>query len=202
MELKIQCGCGSRYKFDVEPVDGRVPAPLSCPNCQASWTDLANSMIAEAQGLPAPPPPAVPSPVRVGLRLSSHSASPASDASPTADAPGAGAAPDPAPAPRYVPRVPTLDPLVEQYDTGQFARGFLGAAAGAFLGGLAFYLLFAHTGIRLKLLALGVGFLAGMGARLLGKDRSKELGFIGALLSIVMIVGAQYFVTWKWFHEG
>ena len=101
-----------------------------------------------------------------------------------------------------MPYVPTLDPLVEQYDAGSYWRGFLGAAAGALLGGLAFYLLFAYTGVRLKLLALGVGFLAGMGARLLGKDRSKELGIIGAILSIVMIVGAQYLVAWKWFHEG
>lgn len=218
MELKIQCGCGSRYKFDVEPVDGRVPAPLSCPNCQASWTEVANSMIADTlaastQSQPAaaaaapisssaPPPPAVPPPARMGLRLSSHAAPPEAEAPALAAAPASEAAPEPVAAPRRAPRVPTLDPLVEQYDTGQFGRGFLGAAAGAFLGGLAFYLLFAHTGVRLKIIALGVGFLAGMGARLLGKDRSKELAIIGALLSIVMIVGAQYLVTSKWFHEG
>jgi len=189
---------------------------LSCPNCQASWTDQANAMIAETLGASAavgepanpavmsgvPTPPAVPAPAKLGLRLSSHSASPSESGAAATGVPGSEPAPEPAPTPRHIPRVPTLDPLVEQYDTGSFGRGFLGAAAGALLGGLAFYLLFAHTGVRLKVLALGVGFLAGMGARLLGKDRSKELGFIAALLSIVMIVGAQYLVAWKWFHEG
>lgn len=101
-----------------------------------------------------------------------------------------------------MPRVVTLDPVLDQYDGKSFGRGILGAVAGALIGGVAFYLLFAHTGVRLKLLALGVGFLAGLGARLLGKDRSKELGFISALLSIGIIVGAQYLVAWKWFHEG
>src|SRR5262245_49627789 len=88
MEIKIQCSCGSRYKFDVEPVNGQVPAPLSCPNCQADWTEQANAVIAQNLGVAAsstppvaeasqptsfagaPPPPAVPSPTRVGLRLS------------------------------------------------------------------------------------------------------------------------------------
>ena len=222
MEIKIQCSCGSRYKFDVEPVNGRVPVPLACPNCQANWTEHANAMIAQTLGSPAPTagaavtvaqpaatvpvaaaPPSMPSPMKVNLRLSGHAApgsSSAPAAAPSAEQPAA----DPAPAPsgRHMPRVPTLDPLVDQYDTGGFGRGFLGAAAGALLGGVAFYLLFAHAGVRLKVVALGVGFLAGMGARLLGKDRSKELGAIAAVLSIGMIVGAQYLVAWKWFHEG
>jgi len=25
MEIKIECGCGTRFKFDVEPVNGRMP---------------------------------------------------------------------------------------------------------------------------------------------------------------------------------
>lgn len=99
-------------------------------------------------------------------------------------------------------QAPAFTPVVDNYDTASFGRGFLGAALGALIGGAAFYLLFAHTGVRMKLVALGVGFLAGMGARLLGKDRSKELGVIAAVLSIGMIVGAQYLVAWKWFHSG
>lgn len=137
----------------------------------------------------------------VRLRLSSYDA-PASTATPATGA-AHEAAPEPAaaPAPRYVPNVPTLNPLVDDYDMRAFGKGLLGAALGALVGGVAIYLLFAHTGVRLKLLALGVGFLAGMGARLLGKDRSKQLGMLGAMLSIGMIVGAQYLVVWKWFHE-
>lgn len=214
MEIKIQCSCGTRYKFDVEPVNGRVPTPLACPNCQASWTEHANAMIAQSLGLPAPTaePVAVAAPVvaapvasiavaapKVALRVSGHAA--AEPAAASAASPGAEPA-APAPAVRHMPYVPTLNPVVEQHDMGGFGRGFLGAVGGALLGGIVYYLLFVHTGIRLKLIALGVGVLAGTGARLLGKDRSKELGAIGALVAVGMIMGAQYLVAWKWFHEG
>lgn len=214
MEIKIQCSCGTRYKFDVEPVNGRVPTPLACPNCHVSWTEHANAMIAQSLGLPAPvvepavvATPAVATPVaaiavaapKVALRLGGHAA--AEPASASAASPGAEQA-APAPAVRHMPYVPTLNPVVDQHDMAGFGRGLLGAFGGALLGGIVYYLLFVHTGIRLKLIALGIGFLAGMGARLLGKDRSKELGAIGALVAVGMIMGAQYLVAWKWFHEG
>lgn len=219
MELKIQCSCGSRYQFEVEPVNGRVPAPLSCPKCQANWTEHANAMIAQALGMSTPPvdpvaavdapaptpvhqtPPTFPAPAKTGLRLSSHAPVASAPASaPLASEPAA--PPAPAASVRHMPHVPSFTPVTDNYDSASFGRGFLGAALGALLGGAAFYLLFAHTGVRMKLVALGVGFLAGTGARLLGKDRSKELGVIAAVLSIGMIVGAQYLVAWKWFHDG
>jgi hypothetical protein len=33
--IKIQCGCGQRYAFDVEPVHGRMPSPVARPVCGA-----------------------------------------------------------------------------------------------------------------------------------------------------------------------
>jgi hypothetical protein len=210
MEIKIQCSCGMRYKFDVEPVNGRVPTPLACPNCHASWTEHANAMIAQSLGLPAPaadPVAVVATPVasmavatpKMALRLGGQAAAEPAAASGASRGEEQAA---PAPTVRHVPYVPTLNPVLEQHDMGGFGLGFLGAFGGALLGGIVYYLLFVHTGIRLKLIALGVGFLAGTGARLLGKDRSKELGAIGALVAVGMIMGAQYLVAWKWFHEG
>jgi len=61
--IKIQCGCGQRYAFDVEPVNGRMPSGVACPICSADGTDVANTIIEHS--LP-PPPPAVPSPLAVG----------------------------------------------------------------------------------------------------------------------------------------
>ena len=46
MDLKVVCYCGQKYKFDVEPVDGRMPHTVMCAVCGADGTVLAN---------PAPP---------------------------------------------------------------------------------------------------------------------------------------------------
>src|ERR1051325_3588198 len=69
MEIKIQCGCGTKYKFDVEPVNGRMPSPVSCPSCGANGTTDANQQIAQILSsrpyavtapafIPTPPSPA------------------------------------------------------------------------------------------------------------------------------------------------
>src|SRR6185295_528956 len=61
ISIKIQCRCGQPYSFEVEPVGGRLPAPVFCPSCSADGTAAANEQIARALGLPAPPtdtPPA------------------------------------------------------------------------------------------------------------------------------------------------
>lgn len=75
MEIKIQCGCGARYKFEVEPTNGRMPVAIACPTCGVNGTEDANQQI--AQLLP-PPLPATAPPVNAGLRISGggHSAAP------------------------------------------------------------------------------------------------------------------------------
>jgi hypothetical protein len=78
-----------------------------------------------------------------------------------------------------------------------------GAAIGALVGSLIYFLIFYYTGARIKLLAIGVGYLAGLGAELLGrKEGSKELGMIAAVFTLVGIVGAQYFVARHWWNFG
>jgi outer membrane protein assembly factor BamB len=54
MKIKVQCPCGSRFEFEVEPVDGRMPVAIQCPNCGADATELANAVILEqsSPGLP------------------------------------------------------------------------------------------------------------------------------------------------------
>jgi hypothetical protein len=56
MPIKILCGCGQKYAFDVEPVNGRMPTRVACPVCGADGTAAANEII--AQNLPAQPPAA------------------------------------------------------------------------------------------------------------------------------------------------
>ena len=70
------------------------------------------------------------------------------------------------------------------------------------IGGI-YFLIFNYTGFRLKLLAVGVGYLAGFGAEFLGrKEGSKELGVIAAVLTLSAIVGAQYLVARNWWNSG
>ena len=45
MEVKVQCGCGTRFAFDVDPVNSRMPVRVKCPGCGADGTDLANEVI-------------------------------------------------------------------------------------------------------------------------------------------------------------
>jgi len=78
MEIKIQCGCGTKYKFDVEPVNGRMPVAAICPSCGTNGTFEANRQIAERLGAAAPTPPAPASAVSqpqasAGLRLAGAS---------------------------------------------------------------------------------------------------------------------------------
>jgi hypothetical protein len=82
MEIRVLCHCGTKFKFDVEPVHGRMPTPVSCPACGVDATGQANAVIeqtlrgadekvVEAPGAPAPPPPPIPP---TGLRINRPSA--------------------------------------------------------------------------------------------------------------------------------
>lgn len=64
--VKILCGCGQKYAFDVEPYHGRMPTTIQCPVCKADGTQAANEIIARTLP-PAPiaaiaPPPQVVAP--------------------------------------------------------------------------------------------------------------------------------------------
>lgn len=128
MEIKILCSCGVKYKLDVEPVNGRVPAPLSCPGCGASWTDFANGFIAQSLGLPPPvPTPSSASafvpPAKSTLRVSAPAHV---EAVPVIESQSA---PPPTEASRrHIPNVPMLNPVLEPEVSGsRFLMGMLGA---------------------------------------------------------------------------
>ena len=51
-------------------------------------------------------------------------------------------------------------------------------------------------------MGLGVGFLVGLGGRLLGGEpEGNELGVIAGALAVAGIIGAQYFVAHSWWNE-
>src|SRR5215470_7602618 len=66
LEVKIQCDCGQRYKFDVEPVNGRMPFTVNCPICKLDGTAKANEVLRVGGGVQmAPAPVAAPAPMRI-----------------------------------------------------------------------------------------------------------------------------------------
>jgi hypothetical protein len=44
--IKIECGCGQKYAFDIEPLCGRMPGRVTCPVCGLDGTRVANEIIA------------------------------------------------------------------------------------------------------------------------------------------------------------
>ncbi len=202
MELKVLCDCGQKFKFDVEPANGRMPFRVNCPVCNADATGLANAAIAEkmaqsplspapeAAGPPAAPPPPI-APVSGGLRIARSAPEiQLAMAAPAAPPPIGAARPFAVQAAANPPR-PT-----------SFGKGLLGGLIGALVGSIIYLLIFKYTGLHFKLLAIGVGGLAGWFAEFLGKgEGSKELGCITAVFVIAGIIGAQYFVALGWWDK-
>jgi hypothetical protein len=54
--IKIQCECGQRYAFEVEPVNGRMASLVACPICGVDGTVAANAIIAQSGQPPAAEP--------------------------------------------------------------------------------------------------------------------------------------------------
>src|ERR1700690_976053 len=177
IELKVQCDCGQKYKFDVEPNHGRMPFTVNCPVCGADGTENANALI---QQLPAyqvaPPAPASSAPAATEspkLRIS-RSAPEAPAAAPPPISPLAGglpSAPPPITAPSRpitagAPQIPGRKP--------SFAMGLLGGLVGALIGAAIYFLIFKYTGLRFKLLAVGDDGLAGWPAEPLRQGEGSQ----------------------------
>ena len=89
--VKVECSCGQRFAFEVEPIHGRMPAPVACPTCGADGTAAANAILAQtfdsqlAQPAVALPPPV---PVRARLAVAAPVAASVPVAAPAVSAPG------------------------------------------------------------------------------------------------------------------
>jgi hypothetical protein len=60
VSIKIECGCGQKYAFDVEPVERRMPHQVACPACGMDGTTAAEEILAQHLALPAVVAAAVP----------------------------------------------------------------------------------------------------------------------------------------------
>src|SRR5882724_335984 len=168
MELKIVCQCGQKYKFDVEPVGGRMPFTVNCPVCQADGTATANMRLAEHFRF-VPPPPQASAPPQVAPIVVAPPSAP-----PPPVAPMAGglrinrAHAEPAPAP--VAAVAALQPAADAplalgskrpfavaeaakpEKKSSFGMGLLGGLIGTVVGVLIYFVLFKYTDLHYKVL--------------------------------------------------
>lgn len=46
--VKIQCGCGQRYVFQFECIDGRLPSEVVCPVCGTDGTSVARELVTQS----------------------------------------------------------------------------------------------------------------------------------------------------------
>ena len=75
MEIKVQCDCGQKFKFDVEPVNGQVPFVVKCPVCGMDGTARANVIL--QQLLPPAPIASAIAPPPISIAASSPAPAPA-----------------------------------------------------------------------------------------------------------------------------
>jgi hypothetical protein len=202
IELKVQCDCGQKYKFDVEPINGRMPFTVNCPVCGVDGTDKANALLQQVLMQKIAQPSSLPPQEQPKLRISNSTYTPSSLVSPTISPVTA----ESSPAPRPLTGLARPLSAVTSEKNGKnpsFAMGLLGGLIGALIGATIYFFIFKYSGLQFKLLALGVGGLAGWGAELLGKgEGSKELGGITAVFVLASIIAAQYFVALSSWHKG
>ena len=58
IETKIACQCGNRFKFGLEPVEGRAPVGLRCPTCNEPVSPACNTLLDYLSGKTPSPAPA------------------------------------------------------------------------------------------------------------------------------------------------
>lgn len=114
MEIKIVCVCGAKFAFEIEPVGGRMPFPINCPECNADTTGQANEVITSetgeipvAEALPISEPDPVPAPVAAPVstpRPAPVAGAPVPKLTLSPAAPKAAPKPAPAPVPMAGPR--------------------------------------------------------------------------------------------------
>ena len=195
-EVKVVCECGQKYKFDVEPVGNRMPFAVECPVCKRDGTGVANEFLAQRNGAPAvapmaiaapvapnvPPPPPVPPAGAPGLRINraAHEAAPAPAPAATIESPIG------------VPIKPLAVPKPAKAANFSMPLGVVGAFVGAGVGTGAMFGFYQWAGFRFPLLGVGIGVLAGLGARWLGRGTQTTLGVITGVIAAVAVCGTLF----------
>jgi hypothetical protein len=167
MNIIVNCGCGSTYNFDEEPVNGHLRFPVACTNCGTDGTSLANEYIRKAaSGELAWEREQAERRGKVWWRRLFSRRSPNPAAVETGEQSGAGKI--------------------------RLGLGVIGACVGGIIGMAIWYGIGRWTGLSIGFVAIGVGALAGLGARLAVPEGSFGLAGIASLVAFTAILGGQY----------
>lgn len=202
MDIKIQCPCGQKIAFEVEPENGVMPCELPCPACQADVTALANEDIRQ-QLAAAPPPPTPPTPAPEAPRMRISLSGAAAHAPPAAAAPVVAETPAPAPTGRSpvrtveAPAPPPARGADGEATVSVFLMGCVGVFGGTVVGLIAWFLI-AKLGLTMRILAVLVGAGAGLGARVFCREGDKSLGGVAAVVAVIgMFIGGPLILDQK-----
>ncbi len=187
MEVVVPCDCGTRFSFEVEPVEGRLPAgaELLCPSCQKDGVPLANRVIGEtlrkAAAAQARLVEAEPKKKTIFRRPREKRETSQ---------------------PEQV-QIPYSDPYTEAqsrrdddvYTGPNKVRGMIGAAVGGAAGAAAWAGAVYITGYEIRYVAVGVGALVGLCSRKFGGGRDYFLGLFATVCALLAILIGQCFVA-------
>jgi len=200
MEVKVECSCGTRYKFDVEPVNGLMPVPVSCPSCGVDGTPIANAAILQTLGV-QPAAPAQPQGTeRPRIRLSA-SAPPAPQAAVTPPA-----LPVPPPPQPHTPtgidaqRIAMLSGkpsdkvrnIPKVFAEPNAKKGLAGAIIGGLIVTTIWFVLWKSTGSKFGIMAIAVGWVTGFCARWMGRTEGQKMAMTTAGVALAFIVIFQF----------
>jgi hypothetical protein len=188
MELKLVCYCGQKYKFDVEPVNARMPFTVNCPVCARDGTLLANDLLARTlanqpagsatAASPAAPPATLAGAGSGQLRIDRPAPEAVSSAPPPLATPSPSA-----------PQRRTFSPAAAAKATAKPAGpynlwlGIAGAFLGAAIGIVVMYGFIIWTKSKFPLFGTGVGAMTGYSARLLARGTDNTLGMATAVVA-------------------
>jgi hypothetical protein len=198
MELKVVCNCGQKYKFDVEPVNGRMPMTVNCPVCGTDGTVAANGILSQmysnqpppvpmAAAVPTAPAPPIAGTTAGSLRINRPAPIPVTST----------AGPRPlasAPLPITAIRPSALAAAPKPKATAEYSLGLgiLGAILGAAVGAGLMYAFFLWAEFRFPLMGTCIGAFSGIGARLLARGTDMTLGIIAGVIALVSTAATLY----------
>src|SRR5690349_22598975 len=138
IEVKVLCPCGTKFKFDTEPVNNLVPTQVACPSCGQDVTDLANADLHQKLPVMMPAPAEKPR-----LRVASHAATPSPAPAPAASMPAApaGAAAVEIPGGSSRPISAAVAKHLAPVGDRSIAFGLVGALIAGFVGMMIWFLL-------------------------------------------------------------
>jgi hypothetical protein len=187
MEVVVPCDCGSRFCFEVEPVNGRLPAgaELLCPSCNKDGIPLANRVIADnlrkvAQQVEG----SLESQILKKPRLGRSKKVPKTQEPESFE---------------HAHRDPFAQArrsgMEEAYSGPNKLRGMIGAVLGGAVGAATWAGVVYLTGYEIRYVAVAVGALVGLATRTIGGGRDYHLGLFATACALVAILVGQYFAA-------